>query len=501
MAARKKASRKSRATKRPVKRALDLKQENAALKHELAQALDRAAAMQRRQERAEKGLLESERSFRLLVQGITDYAIYMLDRTGRVANWNVGAQRIKGYSADEIVGQHFSKFYTPEDIAAGLPEKGLITAAREGRYEAEGWRLRKDGTRFWAAVVIDVIKDDNGRLIGFAKIARDITERKQAEEILRRNEAAYLAEAQQLSQTGSFGLNMDTREVFWSDETFRIFGYDPNDPTTKPSLELARNRVHPHDWPRVRELVGQVINNRQELEFEHRLLMPDGTVKTVHVRARALKEKITGQPDTPTQQHFVVSVMDVTARTEAYAALERSERRYRYLFDHMPVALIQIRLHGRVSGRQIIEQLRSEGVIDLLGYLDQHPEYVRDLLDGATIESVNEQAIRMFGARDASELIAMPYARLWRERPDTFRRILESRFQVSGRIKRRLESWLSTDARSTSSSRSRAPSGSIAMPDLFTHSSTSRRVPGRGRSCRIFRRNSRMPRGSRCSAN
>jgi PAS domain-containing protein len=157
--------------------------------------------------------------------------------------------------------------------------------------------------------------------------------------------------------------------------------------------------------------------------------MPDGRVKTVHVRARTLAEKLAGKSDTLATAQFVGAVMDITTPAEAYAALERSERRYRYLFDHMPVALIQIRLRGRVSGRQIIDQLRSEGVIDLLGYLDQHPEYVRDLLDGATIESVNEQAIRMFGARDASELIAMPYAWLWRERPDTFRRILESRFQ------------------------------------------------------------------------
>jgi PAS domain S-box-containing protein len=120
--------------------------------------------------------------------------------------------------------------------------------------------------------------------------------------------------------------------------------------------------------------------------------------------------------------------MDVTARTEAYAALQKTEQRYRYLFDNMPMALMQLRTRGRVRRGRIMEQLRSDGVTDFLAYLDQHPEFVRDALEGLTIEAVNKQAVEMFGARDASELIAMQNARIWRERPDTFRRILESRF-------------------------------------------------------------------------
>jgi PAS domain S-box-containing protein len=121
--------------------------------------------------------LEIERRFRLLVQGVTDYAIYMLDPEGVVSNWNPGAQLIKGYTADEIVGQHFSRFYTPEDVAARVPWKALETAVTEGRFTAEGWRQRKDGSRFWASVVIDRIQDDEGHLVGFAKVTRDLTER------------------------------------------------------------------------------------------------------------------------------------------------------------------------------------------------------------------------------------------------------------------------------------------------------------------------------------
>lgn len=132
----------------------------------------------------EEALRRSEERFRLLVQNVTDYAIYMLDPQGHIASWNAGAERFKGYTADEVVGQHFSCLYLPEDRQAGLPQQALQTAEEEGRFETEGWRLRKDGSRFWANVVIDPIYADNGRLIGFTKITRDLTERKRAREAL-----------------------------------------------------------------------------------------------------------------------------------------------------------------------------------------------------------------------------------------------------------------------------------------------------------------------------
>jgi PAS domain S-box-containing protein len=133
---------------------------------------------------AEEALRRSEERFRLLVQGVTDYAIYMLDPEGRVSSWNAGAERFKGYRADEIIGEHFSRFYPAEDRAAGMPQRALATAAGEGRFEAEGWRVRKDGTPFWASVVIDPIRDESGQLLGFTKITRDLTERRQSQEAL-----------------------------------------------------------------------------------------------------------------------------------------------------------------------------------------------------------------------------------------------------------------------------------------------------------------------------
>ncbi|WP_370161484.1 hybrid sensor histidine kinase/response regulator [Limimaricola soesokkakensis] len=132
----------------------------------------------------EQELRRSQEQFRLLVQGVIDYAIYMLDPKGHVASWNAGAQRIKGYAPWEILGEHFSRFYTEEDREDGLPSRALETARQEGRFEHEGWRVRKDGTRFWASVVVDAIHDDEGELIGFAKVTRDITEKREAQKAL-----------------------------------------------------------------------------------------------------------------------------------------------------------------------------------------------------------------------------------------------------------------------------------------------------------------------------
>ncbi|MDC9813056.1 hybrid sensor histidine kinase/response regulator [Rhizobium binxianense] len=133
---------------------------------------------------AEKAIRQSEEQFRRLIQGVSDYAIYMLDPDGNVSSWNFGAERIKGYRPKEIIGRHFSTFYTPEDRAAGVPETALNIARAEGRFEREGWRVRKDGTRFWASVVIDVIRDDEGGVLGFAKITRDITEKMETQRAL-----------------------------------------------------------------------------------------------------------------------------------------------------------------------------------------------------------------------------------------------------------------------------------------------------------------------------
>ncbi|MEK1902969.1 MAG: PAS domain S-box protein [Rhizobium sp.] len=150
---------------------------------------------------AENALKRSEEQFRLLVQGVSDYAIYMLDPEGNVTSWNSGAERIKGYRSEEIIGRHFSTFYTDEDRLNGLPQQALATASRDGRFEKEGWRQRKDGSRFWASIVIDAIKDDFGEIIGFAKITRDITEKMETQRALERTREE-LFQAQKMEAIG-----------------------------------------------------------------------------------------------------------------------------------------------------------------------------------------------------------------------------------------------------------------------------------------------------------
>ena len=143
----------------------------------------------------ESALLIDQR-FRLFVEGVRDYAIFMLDPTGHVATWNAGAQRIKGYRADQIIGQHISRFYPREDVESGLPGRLLQIAEAQGRAQSEGWRVRSDGSRFWASISITAIRDERGRLHGFGKVTRDLTERKQAEQALSRI-SGRLVEAQE----------------------------------------------------------------------------------------------------------------------------------------------------------------------------------------------------------------------------------------------------------------------------------------------------------------
>jgi len=182
-------------------------------------------------------LHRSERNFALLVSSVIDYAIYMLDPQGVITNWNAGAERIKGYTAEDVIGTHFSRFYTPEDCAAGMPAAALETARREGRYSAEGWRVRKDGSRFWASVVVDPIHD-GGRLIGFAKITRDVTERMQAETAL--VESEYLARGVIDTALDGFAqLDEGGLIVRWNPRAETLFGWEREQAIGQPLSALV----------------------------------------------------------------------------------------------------------------------------------------------------------------------------------------------------------------------------------------------------------------------
>jgi PAS domain S-box-containing protein len=166
---------------------------------------------------------------RLLVESVVDYAIFMLDTEGRVATWNPGAEKIKGYRAEEIVGQHFSKFYPEEDVAAGKPRYELEVASREGRVEDEGWRVRKDGTRFWANVVITALRDETGMLRGYGKVTRDLTERRRVDEALRRSEERFRLLVEHVSDYAIYLLDPEGRVTTWNLGAGRMKGYDADE--------------------------------------------------------------------------------------------------------------------------------------------------------------------------------------------------------------------------------------------------------------------------------
>ncbi|MEO8058861.1 MAG: PAS domain S-box protein [Burkholderiales bacterium] len=207
--------------------------------------------------KAEESLHRSEEQFRLLVQGVTDYAIYLLDPEGIVTNWNVGAQRIKGYLPEEVIGSHFSRFYRPEDRERGQPQTALATAIREGRFESEGWRVRKDGSHFWANVVVDPIRDDAGRLVGFAKVTRDVTERHNNQLALERTREA-LFQSQKLEAIGRLtgGVAHDFNNLLM---------------VVLSSLELLRKRV-PDDESLKRLIDNAALGAKRGVTLTQRML-------------------------------------------------------------------------------------------------------------------------------------------------------------------------------------------------------------------------------------
>jgi signal transduction histidine kinase/FixJ family two-component response regulator len=244
--------------------------------------------------------------------------------------------------------------------------------------------------------------------------ARERAELKNAEWALRRSEA-YLTEAQRLSRTGSFGWNVSSGEIVWSEESYRIFEYDP---ATRATIEMVLDRVHPDDMALVRQVINRATTHKEAFDFEHRLLLPDGSVKHLNVVAHP-------SIDEPGELQFVGAVMDITARMKSEEALRNSEQRYRNLFHHMPIALWQLNASKLVA---LFKRLRAEGVTELRPYIDQHPHFLQQLMDAATIERVNDRAIEMLGARDASEVMEW-LARQRRTRPDAYLRGLESRWR------------------------------------------------------------------------
>jgi PAS domain S-box-containing protein len=235
--------------------------------------------MQREEEDDRPGPgVASADQFRLLVEAVRDYAIFLLDPQGRVVSWNAGAERIKGYTAEEILGQEFTRFYEPDDIAAGLPARMLARAAREGRAQGRGWRVRKDGGRFYAQVTITALFDPSGQLIGYAKITQDVTGELEAEQA-RREREHQLAQAQAVARLGSFEWSLATGTVTWSPELYRILGVDPDGYCG--TLDGLLNLVHPDDRAEAAATLRTAAAEATSFRMQVRVLRPNGELRVL----------------------------------------------------------------------------------------------------------------------------------------------------------------------------------------------------------------------------
>jgi PAS domain S-box-containing protein len=307
------------------------------------------AALRSARERAQKSteetwehrerLRESEERFRSLVEGVKDYAIFMVDPEGRVASWNEGARRIKGYEAEEVLGRHFSLFYPEEEVERGHPEEELRIAAAEGRYEEEGLRVRKDGSMFWASVLITALEDEEGNLRGFSKVTRDVTERRRAEEKLRRSEERFRALVQNASDVITV-LEADGTIRYESPSIERVLGYRPGELVGKSAFSY----VHPDDRRRVAAAFAEAVQSSESTTVELRFSRKDGSWCHLEAVGRSLLED-------PSVRGVVVNSRDVTER-------KRAEEKLHSAFD----SLLALYEAGQILG----STLSSEQVVTSL---------------------------------------------------------------------------------------------------------------------------------------
>src|SRR6204780_1331022 len=232
-------------------------------------------------------LQQSEERFKLLVGSIRDYAIFMLDPDGVILTWNAGAERFKGYQADEIIGQHFSRFYPPEALASGLPDYELQVASETGVFEDEGWRVRKDGSLFWANVVITAMRDTDGELVGFAKVTRDLTQRRAHEEDLRRSEERFRLLIEGVADYAIFMLDPNGRVSTWNMGAERIKGYTADEIIGQHFSIFYPQEAKDSGWPD-HEL--QVAAEKGSFVDTGWRLRKDGTTFWANVTITALRD-------------------------------------------------------------------------------------------------------------------------------------------------------------------------------------------------------------------
>ena len=371
----------------------------------------------------QQALSESEERYRLVVESAQDYAIFILDPDGYIASWNIGAQNLKGYRADEIIGQHFSRFYPEEDIQRSKPNQLLKVAAAVGRVEDEGWRVRQDGSRFWANVVITALKDEAGHLQGFSKVTRDITKNKQAEEALRQSEEKFRLVAETLPQivwTAQPDGSVDYYNQRWA-EYSGILQEEGQGWGWKPVL-------HPDDEHRTMEAWTQAVQAGQLYECDHRVRRTDGEFRWHLSRGLPLRDsegRIIKWFGTATEIHDQKQIEETLQ--QAYAQLElRVQERTAEL------SAANLQLQQQIIERQQIEQALRESE-RRLGAIFNHTFQFIGLMqpDGILLEA-NQTALN-FGGLQRSDVIERPFweARWWTISQETQNQLREAIAQAA----------------------------------------------------------------------
>lgn len=342
---------------------------------------------------------------------LTSDAIIVRDPDDHITFWNRGAEELYGWKRAEALGKIEHRLLRTEFPA---PIDGIKqTLFRTGRWEGELVHTTRSGTQ--VSVLSRWSTDPSEPTFGILESSTDVTQRRLAEEAIRQSEAVYLAEAQQLSNTGSFGWDIMTDELIWSAETFRIFELTP---TSTPTIGFVLERIHPDDLDLVRNAFEHAKQEGRSFSLEHRLVMPDQTIKIVKVVTRATSNQ-------KGNLEFIGAVMDVSPQKRAHAELQRSELRYRHLFSRMPIALRQLDATQLVH---LFKGLRQKGVTDLGKYFDENPEFLTTCMEALKFHEANEHAIRLFGGH-SSQGQKPSLVRTWQARPDTFRRAMESNFR------------------------------------------------------------------------
>lgn len=307
-----------------------------------------------RQKEAEEILRQAEERFHLLVESATDYAIFMMDTSGCVASWNLGAERLKGYRAEEITGHPLSIFYTPEDVAAGRPGEALRTAEAAGRFESEGWLVRKDGTRFWANAVITRINDNKGNLIGFAKVTRDFTERKKGEERLKHNEQ-QMRSLFEFSPDAIVTSNQEGKIREVNAQMERFFGYKREE-LIGQSIDVLLPERFRHSHPAHRtDYIARPRTRPMGAGLELRGRRKDGSEFPIDIMLAPV--------DTLEGRLVLSTIRDISERKQAEEAIRRAEQEKEYLEGELHSDFAEI--VGENSGlKGILKQVETVAPLD-----------------------------------------------------------------------------------------------------------------------------------------